>query len=109
MKHRKAKREIRRWGTLRWRLSMFVFVIMLLSGILTALTFMILNLTLGFSPILTAIVFNPTSLIIVLLGICTLIGTALAIYFGTYYLRPLKRLIKATNEVKNGNFERYLS
>ena len=105
MRRKRVTREIRRWGTLRWRLSMFVFAIMLLSGILTALVFMILNLTIGFSPILTAIAFNPTTLIIVLLCVCTLIGTALAIYFSTYYLRPLKRLISATHEVKNGNFK----
>jgi hypothetical protein len=105
MRRKRVTREIRRWGTLRWRLSMFVFAIMLLSGILTALVFMILNLTIGFSPILTAIAFNPTTLIIVLLCVCTLIGTALAMYFSTYYLRPLKRLISATHEVKNGNFK----
>lgn len=99
------RRTIRRWGSLRWRLSMFVFVIMLLSGVLTALTFLILSFLVGFSPLLTALAFNPTSMIFILLGVCTIIGTALATYLGTYYLRPLKRLIAATNEVKKGNFK----
>ena len=105
MKKCEMRRTIRRWGSLRWRLSMFVFVIMLLSGVLTALTFLILSFLVGFSPLLTALAFNPTSMIFILLGVCTIIGTALATYLGTYYLRPLKRLIAATNEVKKGNFK----
>lgn len=105
MNKHKRKRAIRRWGSLRWRLSMFVFLIMLLSGVLTSLVFLLLSIFLKFSPLHTALAFNPTVGLVILLGVCTLVGTMLAVYFGTYYLRPLKRLINATHEVKKGNFK----
>jgi len=62
-------------------------------------------MALGFSPLLLLLTFNPSFFILLLLGVCTIIGTFLANGFGTYYLRPIKRLINATKEVKRGNFK----
>jgi len=86
-------------------LTFFVFAVMLFSCILTLGLFLLINMALGFSPLLLLLTFNPSFFILLLLGVCTIIGTFLANGFGTYYLRPIKRLINATKEVKRGNFK----
>lgn len=105
MKKKKEKRRITRWRTLRWRLTLFVFAMMLGSCALTVGAFLLLNLIFGFSPWIFFFTFNPSFFLLVMLGICTLIATVLVNGFGTYYLRPIKRLINATKEVKRGNFK----
>ncbi|MBQ8309917.1 MAG: HAMP domain-containing histidine kinase, partial [Clostridia bacterium] len=105
MSAKKKQQLIRRWGSLRWRLTLFVFSILLSSGLLAAFVFLLLTFWAGGSPALIALIFNPTFMLIILLLSCTAIGTILANRLGTYYLRPLKRLIEATREVKNGNFK----
>ncbi len=103
---RKEERDrIRRFSSLRWHLTFFVFAVMLFSCILTLGLFLLINFVLGFSPLLLLLTFNPSFFILLMLGVCTVIGTVLANAFGRYYLRPLKRLIAATKEVKKGNFK----
>ena len=105
MKKKKDARRIKRWRTLRWRLTLFVFAIMLISCALTVGVFLLLNIISGFSPWVFFLTFNPTFFLLTMLGVCTLIATVLVNGFGAYYLRPLNRLINATKEVKNGNFK----
>ena len=105
MKKKKEGRRITRWRTLRWRLTLFVFAMMLGSCALTVGAFLLLNLIFGFSPWIFFFTFNPSFFLLVMLGICTLIATVLVNGFGAYYLRPIKRLINATKEVKRGNFK----
>lgn len=110
IKEKREKREkdptrIRRFRTLRWHLTFFVFAVMLFSCILTLGLFLLINLALDFSPLLLLLTFNPSFFILLMLAVCTVIGTVLANGFGRYYLRPLKRLIDATKEVKKGNFK----
>jgi len=105
MRKKKDERRITRWRTLRWRLTLFVFAMMLISCTLTLGVFLLLNIISGFSPWVFQLTFNPTFFLLTMLGVCTLIATVLVNGFGAYYLRPLKRLIKATKEVKNGNFK----
>lgn len=91
--------------TLRWRLTLFVFSVIMSAGMMTA-AICILALTLfRRTPLVVAIMVNPFFLICTLLGICSLIGAVLAGFLGKYYLRPLKQLIRATKEVKKGNFK----
>ncbi len=90
---------------MRWGLTLFVFAMMLISGALTLGTFLLVNLIFDFSPWVLFLTFNPTFFLLIMLGICTVIATVLVNGFGTYYLRPLKRLINATKEVKRGNFK----
>ena len=93
------------FSTLRWHLTFFVFAVMLFSCIITLGLFLLINFVVGFSPLLVLLTFNPTFFILLMLGISTVIGTVLANAFGRYYLRPLKRIIAATKEVKKGNFK----
>ena len=91
--------------SLRWRLTLFVFSITLGSAILTFLLLIAL-LRLGkFAPWLLRITLNPVSLCLLLLAVCSIFGVALAGVFGKYYLRPLKALIRGTEEIKKGNFK----
>ena len=94
-----------RFRTLRWRLTFFVFFIMLAAGTLTMGAFLLVNIAFGFSPLVFALTFNPYFFLLIMLGICTLIATVLVNGFGHYYLRPLNRLIAATKEVTRGNFK----
>ncbi len=97
--------EFRAWQSLRWHLTLFIFLIIMLSGFLTILVHHLVRLVLGPAPILVALTANPYFLITVILCICALIGTVLAGALGIYYLRPLKMLVRATKEVKKGNFK----
>ena len=100
-----TQKRVRIWHTLRWRLTLFVFCVMMLSSVLTALIYMILRGLLINNPVLLFLTFNPYVPVIILLCVSAVIGTALANNFGVYYLKPLKRLVKATEEVKRGNFK----
>lgn len=91
--------------TLRWRLTLFVFGVIMSAGMMTG-AICVLALTLfRHAPIVVAITVNPFFLVFTLLGICALIGTVMGGFLGKYYLRPLKQMIAATKEVKKGNFK----
>ena len=91
--------------TLRWRLTLFVFSITLGSAVLTFLVMMVLVHLGARTPWLLRILFNPISFCLLLLAVSSIFGTALSGVFGKYYLRPLKALIRATEEIKKGNFK----
>ncbi|MBE6601992.1 MAG: HAMP domain-containing histidine kinase [Ruminococcaceae bacterium] len=99
------KSMIRFRHTLRWRLTLFVFAVTITSGLLTVLLAIALVLLAPSTPWIASVIFNPTSFCLLLLVVCSIFGTLLSGVFGKYYLRPLKRLIDATNEVKKGNFK----
>lgn len=103
--HSERRETIHAWSTLRWRLIGFVFLIMLSSGILALGVYLLLGALFARFPFFEQLMFNPYSLLIVILLICSVIGTVLAAIFGFYYLRPMKRLIHAVGEVKKGNFK----
>ena len=97
--------EIRLRHTLRWRLTLFVFCVMLVSGVLTACVYFLVLLLFRTHPIVLALTLNPIFLTATLLCVSAAIGVALSGFFGRYYLRPLKSLIRATKEIKKGNFK----
>ncbi|MBQ9773398.1 MAG: HAMP domain-containing histidine kinase [Clostridia bacterium] len=99
------RKEVRLWNTLRWRLTLFVFGIMMLSGVLTLFLNILLRLLFQGAPLIVALTLNPYVYLMTMLGSCALIGTVLAGKLSLYYLRPLKRLMRATREVKQGNFK----
>ena len=99
------KQKFRLLNTLRWRLTLFVFLILIVSGVTTGLVYTLLLLLFRFHPLVIALTVNPYSLVITLLCICSVIGTILSGFFGKYYLRPLKQLIRATEQVKKGDFK----
>jgi signal transduction histidine kinase len=91
--------------TLRWRLTLFVFCSMIASAVLTFAIYVLVMALFGNTPWLVALALNPIMLTAGLLLVCSAIGVFVADKFGIYYLRPLRRLIAATKEVKNGNFK----
>jgi signal transduction histidine kinase len=105
MKRRENTGEIRLRHTLRWRLTLFVFCVMLVSGVLTACVYFLVLLLFRTHPIVLALTLNPIFLTATLLCVSAAIGVALSGFFGRYYLRPLKSLIRATKEIKKGNFK----
>ena len=102
---RDKRTRMRIWNTLRWRLTLFVLSILLISGALTWMTHLLLVLLFSGAPLIAMLTVNPYTFLLIMLGVCALIGTVLAGKFGFYYLRPLKRLISATREVKKGNYK----
>ena len=98
-------RGIRLWYTLRWRLTLFVFGIMMLAGVLTLFLNILLRLLFRGAPLIVALTLNPYVYLMTMLGSCALIGTVLAGKLSLYYMRPLKRLTRAAKEVKKGNFK----
>ncbi len=97
--------KFRAWQTLRWRLTLFVFAVILASALLTLVIHILARMAFGHIPLFRALLSNPYSFILIILGISSVIGTLLASSFGVYYLRPLKQLMKATKEVQKGNFK----
>lgn len=105
MKHNENHDLIRLRHTLRWRLTLFVFAIMLVSGILTATVYVVLLLLFAKMPLVVLLTTNPLVLAIILLLVSALIGTILSALLGKYHLRPIKMVSNATKEVKKGNFK----
>lgn len=107
MKRRNAesREQLRLRQTLRWRLTFFVFAIMVASGFLTAMFYVLVLLLFAKTPIMLALTVNPLFLVIVLMGVSALIGTLLSVFLGKLHLRPVKLLSQATKEVKKGNFK----
>lgn len=101
----KRTAEVHLFKSIRWRLTLFVFSIFFLSGLLTFLVAVILISVFRRTPLVIALILQPISLCLVLLFLCMVFGTALSNFFGRYYLHPLKRLIAATKEVRNGNYK----
>ena len=100
------KKQRLRWlATLRWRLTLFVFTVLMISGLATAGIYALILWLFGFHPVVIYLTVNPYTLIVTLLLICAIIGTVLSGCLGKYYLRPLKQLIRATEQVKKGNFK----
>ncbi len=105
MKKTRSARAIRLQHTMRWRLSLFVFIILTASGLLTFLSFALMFALFQKAPPIVAIMVNPIFLTLVLICFCSFIGTLLSGFLGKYYLSPLKQLIRATEEIKKGNFK----
>ncbi len=91
--------------TLRWRLTLFVFVVMLSSGFLTVAVYLIMLTFFRSNPLVMAITLNPLFLTAVLLCASAVIGVFLSTVIGKFFLRPIKLLIDGTGEIKNGNFK----
>ncbi len=97
--------KIRLRHTLRWRLTLFVFVVMLISGLLTASVCMLLMVLFRSNPLVVAITLNPLFLTAVLLCASAVIGVFLSAVIGKFFLRPIKLLIDGTKQIKRGNFK----
>ncbi len=104
-KRTESREQLRLRQTLRWRLTIFVFAVMIASGIITALFYLTVLVLFAKTPIVIALTVNPIFLCIVLLAVSAMIGTFLSVFFGKFHLRPIKKLSDATKEVQKGNFK----
>ena len=100
-----AARERTGRQTLRWKLTGFVFSVMMLSVTLIVLIYWLVLTLLGNSALGLRLAVSPTFIAALLLGSCALISTLLFALLSKYYLQPLKRLIRATKEIREGHFD----
>jgi len=97
-----------RWG-LTLSLVMFVFAIMMVATLLTALLVLILHLT-DILPFLSdgragqSEGFGGTRIIVLMMVSSTLIGTAIAAFFSKKALEPIRKVIDATHKIADGDF-----
>lgn len=88
-----------------WKLTAFLFFVVLFSALIIYLLYrLFLRLIRNTSETLQLAV-RPIFLVGILLCACLLIAVALFGLLSKYYLRPLKRLIQATREIREGHFD----
>lgn len=85
--------------SLRFILIMFVLFIMMAAGSISVAAILLLR---SFDVIPQ---FEPSRLLLTSLVFTMLFGAAIASVMSTFYLRPIKELIHATEEVAKGNFK----
>lgn len=89
-----------RLSTLRWRLVMYVFLIMCMANIVTGLLYFALIHFGLLRPLFLSHMMGPIWLMI----FSGVVSTVLSAWIGKYYLSPLKALIRATEQVAKGDF-----
>lgn len=87
-------------GNLRFNLILFVFLMLTVSGILSAALILSLRLFHAWPLLLL----NPTTMIITTMIASVIIGTCLSALFSKKFLHPLRELRYGTNEIARGNF-----
>ncbi|MBE6632831.1 MAG: HAMP domain-containing histidine kinase [Ruminococcaceae bacterium] len=102
-----SPREVRlqRHRSLRLKLTLFAFLVMVTAGLLTVVIYYLILRLLGQTPVMVALTVNPVFAGVVVLCACGLIATVLFAWLSKVYLRPMKQLIHATKEVRRGNFK----
>ena len=101
-KHQHIKKVPRQKRTTLIFLVLFVFVILLVSIVISGgISYFLVNI--GILPPLSE-KRSPVSLVFLLL-VSLLIGTLMAVIGGDYFLRPLRNLTEATKKVAAGNFK----
>ena len=91
--------------TLRWKLTGFVFSVLVISVSVVATVYGLVLAILGDSSIGMRLAVSPVFIALLLMGACALIATLLFALLSKYYLQPLKRLIRATQEIGEGHFD----
>lgn len=91
--------------TLRWKLTGFVFSVMMVSVAVIVLIYWMILTILGNSALGLRLAVSPIFIAALLLGACVLIATVLFALLSKYYLQPLKRLNRATEEIGEGHFD----
>ncbi len=91
------KRRSTRWRNTRLYLVAFVFLLLLVTGVLVMGVFMLLD-ALGLTPR------NLFLLLTYLVTVSAVIGTVLSAILGELVVRPYRKLMAATREIAEGNF-----
>ena len=100
--------EQRRRRSVQLKLTLFAFMIILLSCVVTVLAYLLLLAIFSWAGFRGMDKVNPILAAILLLCTCGVIATVMFAWLSRVYLRPLQQLIDATKEVKRGNFEVYV-
>lgn len=90
-----------RFSSLRMRLVVFVFVVMVASSVCTGTAYIIMLRANRLPPLFFAQMMSPVWLVCV----SSVLGTAITAWFGRLYLSPIKQLIRATSRVAKGDFD----
>ncbi len=101
----RASEGTRRLRSLRWKLTGFTFVLFVSSAVLTIAVFYVILRVFGHKSAVASFAMDPTFVGAVLLCACVLIAGILFAWLSKYFLTPIKQLIHATKEVRQGNFK----
>ena len=96
-----TKKRIRSLRSLRTAYTLLVLLILVSAGLITACVYIILY-TLDFIP---SAALTPLILPVIVIFSCMVIGTILAFFVGKLFINPLRRLIAANEEIRQGNFK----
>ena len=104
-KAKETKKRIHSLRSLRTAYTLLVLLILASAGIITSIVYLILY-TLGIIP---SAALTPMILPVIVMFSCMVIGTILAVFVGKLFIDPLRRLIAANEEIRQGNFKVRLS
>ena len=90
----------KRFSSLRWRLVMYVFLIMLLANLVTGIVYVALVKLNVLRPLHLSHMMSPVWLMI----FSGVVATVISGWVGKFYLSPLKELVSATERVAKGDF-----
>ncbi len=96
-----SKKRIHSLKSLRTAYTLLVLLILVSAGLITACVYIILY-TLDFIP---SSALTPLKLPVIVIVSCMLFGTLLAVFVGKLFINPLRRLIAANEEIRQGNFK----
>ncbi len=96
----RGKKTYKSLRSLQTAFTLLVLVIFVSAGLVTAGMFTLLY-RLGFIP---SAALTPVILPLLTILSCMLIGTLLSLLFSRVIINPLRRLIRANEEIKRGNF-----
>ncbi len=100
-KARETNKRIHSLRSLRTAYTLLVLLILVSAGLITASVYIILY-TLDFIP---SAALTPLILPVIVIFSCMIIGTLLAVFVGKLFINPLRRLISANEEIRQGNFK----
>ena len=100
-KAKETKRQIHSLRSLRTAYTLLVLLILVSAGFITASVYIILY-SLDFIP---SAALTPLILPVIVIFSCMVIGTFLALFMGKLFINPLRRIIAANEEIRQGNFK----
>ena len=104
-KAKETRKRIHSLRSLRTAYTLLVLLILVSAGLITASVYIILY-SLDFIP---SAALTPLILPVIVIFSCMVIGTILAVFVGKLFINPLRRLIAANEEIRQGNFKVRLS
>ena len=104
-KQRSGEARQRRWRSLQLKFMLFITAVLMAAGVITVLLYYLLLRLLDKTPVVTVLKLNPVVAGVAVLCVCGAIAALLFAWLSNVYLHPMKQLIRATKEVRRGNFK----